>query len=95
MTLTSHRVVRVALITLICYFAVFTAACWICDVFFAAAFGIRGFWLGVFPSSGEVLTPVVFIASFFVLRWSRKMAVIGFVSCLLWTVWALLPRLCV
>jgi len=71
MKLASHRIVRVALITLIGYFAAFTAACWICDMFFTSAFGLVGFWLGVFPVSGEVLTPVVYIASLFVLRWNR------------------------
>jgi hypothetical protein len=91
MTLTSHRVVRVGLITLICYFAVFTAACWICDSFFQGAFGYR-FWVRLFTQPGEIVMPVVFVSSFFVWRWSRKLAAIGFLSCLMWTVWALLPR---
>jgi hypothetical protein len=92
MILTSHRVVRVALITVICYFAVFTATCWICDMFFQGAFGYR-FWVRLFTQPGEILMPVVFLASFFVRRWSRLLARIGFYSCLIWTVWALLPRL--
>jgi hypothetical protein len=92
MTLISHRVGRVALVTLICYFALFTAACWICDSFFQGAFGYR-FWDRLFAQPGEIVMPVVFIASFFVWRWSRLLAGIGFLSCLMWTVWALLPRL--
>ena len=87
------RVGRIALNTLICYFAIFTAACWVCDVFFTAAFGLIGFWLRVFPHEGEILTPVVFVVSFFVWRWSRRLAVVGFLSCLLFMVWDLLPRL--
>jgi hypothetical protein len=93
MTLTAQRVSRVALATLIFYFAAFTAACWIFDVFFTAAFGVIGFWLGVFPDSGEVLAAVVFVASFFVWRWSRRLAIVGFVSCLLFVIWDSLPRL--
>jgi hypothetical protein len=92
MTLTSHRVVRVALVTLICYFALFTAACWICDSFFPGAFGYR-FWDRLFAQPGEIVMPVTFVASFFVWRWNRKLAGLGFLSCLLWTVWAILPRL--
>jgi len=92
MTLTSHRVVRVALITLICYFAVFTAACWVCDLFFPGVFGYQ-FWDRLFGQPGEIIMPVVFVASFFVERWSRRFAAIGLLSCLMWTVWALLPRL--
>jgi hypothetical protein len=92
MTLPSHRVSRVALATLILYFAVFTATCWICDSFFPEAFGYR-FWDRLFAQPGEILMPVVFVASIFVQRWSRWLARLGFYSSLIWTVWALLPRL--
>lgn len=91
-TLTA-RLGRVALDALICYFAIFTAACWICDVFFTAAFGVVGFWLGIFPSQGLVLTPIVTIVSVFAWRWSRRLAVVGFLSCLMFMIWVLLPRL--
>ncbi|HXC35059.1 MAG TPA: hypothetical protein VNV43_04240 [Candidatus Acidoferrales bacterium] len=92
MTLTAHRVGKAALAALACYFAVFTLACWICGLFFGIAFGVKGFWDGVFADSGEVLAPSVFAVSFFIWRWSRPLAIIGFLSCLLWILWALLPR---
>ena len=92
MALTSWRVVRIALVTLICYFAVFSAACWICDLFFPGAFGYR-FWERLFVQSGEILMPAVFVTSFFVWRRIRWLAIIGFLSCIMWTVWAVLPRL--
>ena len=92
MTSTSQRIARLAVTTLIYYFALFTAACWICDFFFQGAFDCQ-FWYRLFARPGEVVLPVVFVSLFFVQRWNRWLARIGLLSCVLWTVWALLPRL--
>jgi hypothetical protein len=92
MTSIAPRVGKASLAALICYFAVLTIACWIFDVFFGTAFGVKYFWDGVFASSGEVIAPFVFVASFFVWRRSRWLAITGLLSCLFWTIWVILPR---
>ncbi len=46
-----------------------------------------------FYQGGVVPVVVLFITSFFVWRVHRRSAILGFATCLFWTVWAAMPRI--
>ncbi len=46
-----------------------------------------------FYHGGVAPVVVLFIASFFVWRVRRRSAILGFATCLFWTVWAAMPRI--
>ena len=93
MTSSSQRIWKVALITLILYFAAFTALCWYFDLF---VYGITGRqhqpWFNLFFIRGVVVAPIVLVGSIIAWRRSRWLALVGFGSCVLWIIWTLLPH---
>src|SRR5579871_5978946 len=83
----AHRITGVVLGTILCYFAVLTAASWIFTFCFQEHFDYL-FWERLLQPSGEIILPLAFIASLIVGRWNRLLAVVGWLSCLMWMVWA-------
>ena len=92
MSSTAHRITKVALGTILCYFAGLTTCSWIFAFSYQEHFDYL-FWERLLQPSGEMILPVAFIASLIIGRWSRLLAVVGWLSCLMWMVWAFLPKL--
>jgi hypothetical protein len=92
MDLTGRRLPRVTAITVVCYFVAFTALCWFFDIAFPGKLETQTRY-GVFFDAG-VLAGLLALAGSFALRRShRRLARLGLCACLLWIIWAALPRL--
>jgi hypothetical protein len=91
MTPSTHRIQQAAAMTVVCYFIVFTAICWLLDLagtdHLASQTRAR-----VAFDAGFVGGVLAFLCSLVLRRSHRKLAFAGFVACLLWTVWICLPR---
>jgi hypothetical protein len=91
MASSTHRIQQAAVVAVVCYFIIFTALCWLLDL--AGTDHLTSQTrAGVAFDAGVVGGVLAFVCAL-VLRCShRKLAIAGFVSCLLWTVWICLPR---
>lgn len=84
--------VRVIGITLIGYFVALTALCWFLDLAFPGKHQAQARY-GMFFHAGVVSGTLALVSSVVLRRSDRRIARLGFYSCLLWMIWALLPRL--
>jgi hypothetical protein len=92
MTPSAQRIQRLSAITIVCYFAVFTAVCWFLDLAFPGKLATQ-MRVRVTFDAGVVSGILTIFCSATLWRSHRPLAIVGFVACLLWTVWIFLPRL--
>jgi len=91
MTQSTHRIQRVSAIAVVCYFIAFTVICWLLD-FIGSDHLSSQTRAAVAFDAGVVSGIFALICSRILWRSHRKLAIAGFVACLLWTVWICLPR---
>lgn len=91
MTPSTQEIQRASAITVICYFVAFTAICWFLDLVFSGKLGTQT-RVQVAFDAGVVSGLLTILCSAILWRSHRRLAILGLVSCLLWTVWFLLPR---
>jgi hypothetical protein len=91
MTPSTHRIQRVSAIVAVCYFVAFTAICWLLD-FVGSDHLASQTRAHVAFDAGVVSGVLAFVCSLVLWRSHRKLAIAGFIACLLWTVWICLPR---
>jgi hypothetical protein len=79
-------------IVVISYFIGFTALCWFLDLAFPGKHETQGRY-GLFFDAGVFTGLLALVCSVILWRSHRKLAVSGLVACLLWMIWAALPRI--
>ncbi len=89
---TTRRLPRVTAIVVVCYFIAFTALCWFLDLAFPGKHETQTRY-GVFFDAGVLTGLLALVCSVVLWRSRRRLAVLGLLACLLWMVWAALPRL--
>jgi hypothetical protein len=89
---TTHKLPRVAAIVVVYYFIAFTALCWFLDLAFPGKHETQARY-GVFFNAGVLTGLLALVCSVALWRSHRRVAVFGLLACLLWIVWAALPRL--
>jgi hypothetical protein len=92
MTPNAQKIQRVSAITVVCYFAAFTAICWFLDLAFPGELATQTRY-GIFFDAGVFTGLFALICSFTLRRSHPWLARCGFYAILLWLVWAALPRL--
>jgi len=92
MTPKAQRIPRVAAVTVVCYFVAFTGLCWFLDLAFPGKLATQ-MRVRLFFDAGVLGGLLALVGSFTLWRCSRCLAVSGLVACLLWVIWAALPRL--
>ncbi len=88
----AQRIQRVATVTVVCYFVLFTALCWFLDLAVPGKLATQT-RLGLFFDAGIVAGLFALVCSFTLWRSYRWLALGGFAACLLWAIWSALPRL--
>ena len=89
---TIHRTPRVAAMVVVYYFIGFTALCWLLDFAFSGKHETQRHYR-LFFDAGLITGLLTLICSGVLWRSQRRLAVVGLLACLLWIVWAALPRL--
>jgi hypothetical protein len=92
MTPSVQKIQRLTAIAVVCYFAAFTAICWILDLAFPGKL-IAQTRVQVAFDAGVVTGLFTIFCSAILWRSHRRLAILGLGACLLWTVWILLPRI--
>lgn len=92
MTPQAQRIPRVAAVTVVCYFVLFTALCWFLDLAFPGKLATQA-RLGLFFGAGIIAGLLALVSSVALWRSYRWLALSGFAACLLWAIWSVLPRL--
>ena len=82
----------VAPIAVVCYFVAFTGLCWFLDLAFPGKHDTQARYR-LFFDAGVISGTLSLVCSVVLWRSHRRLAVLGLVACLLWLVWAALPRL--
>lgn len=88
------RWLKVAAIAVVAHFIAFNALCWFLDLTHMQLGKMNHqdrYWLFLKP--GAITGLFALLASVVLCRSHRWLAVIGLLTCLLWAVWAALPRL--
>ena len=89
---TAHRLPKVAAIVVVSYFIGFTALCWLLDLALPGKHEKQSRY-SLFFDAGVITGLLALICSVMLWRSHRRVGVIGLLACLLWMVWAALPRL--
>ena len=89
---TTHKLPKVTAIVVVSCFAGFTALCWFLDLTVPGKHETQSRY-SLFFDAGVVTGLLALIGSVILWRSHRRLAVIGLLACLLWIVWAALPRL--
>ena len=79
-------------IAVVSYFIAFTALCWFLDLAFPGKHETQTRY-GVFFDAGVLTGLLALFCSVALWRSHRWFAVLGLLACLLWIVWAALPRI--
>jgi hypothetical protein len=78
--------------TVVCYFVLFTAACWFLDLAFPGKLETQ-MRVRITFDAGVVGGLAALLCSWALWRSRRWLAITGFVACLAWAIWTALPRL--
>ena len=89
---TPNKLSRVTAIVIVSYFIAFTALCWFLDLAFPGKHETQTRY-GVFFDAGVFIGLLALFCSVALWRSCRWLALLGLVTCLLWLVWAALPRI--
>jgi len=89
---TTRRLPSVTAIVVVCDFIAFTALCWFPDVAFPGKHETQARY-GLFFDARVLTGVLALICSLALWRSRRLISVVGLLACLLWMIWAALPRL--
>jgi len=89
---TNNRLPRVIAIVVVYYFIAFTALCWFLDLGYPGKHETQARYR-LFFNAGVLTGLLALVCSIALWRSHRRLALLGLVACLLWIVWALLPRI--
>jgi hypothetical protein len=89
---TTSRLPRVTARVVVSYFIAFTALCWFLDLALPGKIETQDRYR-LFFNAGVITGFFALVCSIALWRSHRRLAVVGLFACLLWAVWAALPRL--
>jgi len=89
---TTSRLPRVMATVIVSYFIAFTALCWFLDLAQPGKIETQDRYR-LFFDAGVISGLFALVCSLALWRSHRRLAVVGLLACLLWIVWAALPRL--
>ncbi len=92
MTAKAQRFQRVAAATVVIYFMAYTLLCWFLDFAFPGKLATQ-MRVRLFFDAGVISGVLALLCSFTLWRSHRRLAIMGFVACLVWVVWTMLPKL--
>jgi hypothetical protein len=89
---TTHKLPKVAAKVVVYYFIGFTALCWFLDLALPGKHETQSRY-SLFFNAGVITGLLALICAVMLWRLHRRLAVIGLLACLLWMIWAALPRI--
>jgi hypothetical protein len=92
MIFTMQRFQKVTTVAVVYYFIAFTLLCWFLDLAFPGKHATQTRYAVLFDA-GVITGLLSLVCSVTLWRSQRRLAKFGLLACLLWVVWAALPRL--